>query len=214
MTPIGHMKNLIILGTGVHGAEMAHIVERINREQSTWNLLGHVAPGETTDVAFAGNPILGTVSAFDELLASYPDAFVVADNEFPKDLPVPEKRLATLIDPSCYIHPTARIGRGCVVYPHCFVGLNARIGDRVFMLSGCTINHDDVLEDRAVAASGVTLAGYVHVEPDVYLGQRCTVRQYLRIGRNALIGMGAVVIKNVEPNHVMAGNPARTIKMR
>lgn len=208
------MQDLIILGTGVHGAEMAHIVERINRDRPTWNLFGHIAPRETTGEGFAGHPVLGPVSALGTLLASHPDALIVADNEFPKDLAIPEERLTTLIDPSCYIHPTARIGRGCVLYPQCFVGLNATIGDRVFMLSGCTVNHDNVLEDRVVAASGVTLAGYVHVEADAYLGQRCTVRQYLRIGRNALVGMGAVVVKNIEPHHVVAGNPARTIKMR
>ncbi len=76
------------------------------------------------------------------------------------------------------------------------------------MLSGCIINHDDVLEDNVVCASGVTLAGAVHVESGVYLGQSCTVRQFLRIGRNSLVGMGAVVVKDVPPDCVMAGNPA------
>ena len=38
------MKPLIILGTGVHGGEMAHIVERINRACPTWQPLGHIAP--------------------------------------------------------------------------------------------------------------------------------------------------------------------------
>ena len=62
-----------------------------------------------------------------------------------------------------------------------------------------------------MAASKVTLAGIVHVESGVYLGQSCTVRQCLRIGRNALIGMGAVVVKDVEAGSVMVGNPARAL---
>lgn len=206
------MRKLIILGTGVHGAEMAHIVERINREKPTWTLLGHVAPKATDRKEFTAQPILGSAENVDELLAIQPDAVLIADNEFPKAIAVPIDRWATLIDPSCYIHPTARIGRGCVIYPFCFVGLNAVLGDRVFMLSGCTINHDDVLEDNVVAASGVTLAGCVHVEPGVYLGQSCNVRQFLRIGRNSLVGMGAVVVKNVAPDCVMAGNPARKLR--
>ena len=206
------MKDIIILGTGVHGAEMAHIVERINRENPTWTLLGHIAPKATDKKEFAGRHILGSVENMEELLSLHPDAALIADNEFPKTVPVPMARWATIIDPGCYIHPTARIGRGCVIYPHCFVGLNAVLGDRVFMLSGCTINHDDVLEDNVVAASGVTLAGCVHVEAGVYLGQSCTVRQYLRIGGNSLVGMGAVVVKNVPPDSVMAGNPARKLR--
>ena len=56
--------------------------------------------------------------------------------------------------------------------------------------------------------SGVRLAGGVHVEADCYLGQACTIRQNLRIGRRSLIGMGAVVLKDVPEESVMAGNPA------
>lgn len=208
------MRELIILGTGVHGAEMAHIVERINRQTPTWTLLGHIAPKATDQKEFAGYPILDSAENMDAILTRHPDASLVADNEFPKSVAIPMERRATIIDPSCYIHPTARIGRGCAIYPHCFVGLKATLGDGVFMLSGCTINHDNVLEENVVAASGATLAGFVHVEAGAYLGQACTVRQFLRIGRNALIGMGAVVVKNVEPNAVMAGNPARKLKSR
>jgi sugar O-acyltransferase (sialic acid O-acetyltransferase NeuD family) len=202
------MQDLIILGTGVHGAEMAHIVERINRQHPTWRLIGHIAPRPTQQTTFAGHPVLGTLEA----LAAFPDAALVADNEFPKDLPIPEERLISLIDPGSYVHPTAQIGRGCVIYPNCFVGFNAVLGQRVFMLSGCIVNHDNRIEDRVVFASGVTLAGCVHVEEGAYLGQSCTVRQHLRIGRNSLIGMGAVVVKEVPPQVVMAGNPARKLR--
>ncbi len=208
------MSDLLILGTGVHGGEMAHIVERINAQHPTWTLLGHVAPKATEQTSFAGYPVVGSAESMDAILSRYPNAKLVADNEFPKCIPLPAERRATLIDPGSYVHPTARIGRGCVIYPQCFVGLNATLGDGVFMLSGCTINHDNVLEENVVAASKVTLAGFVHVEAGAYLGQCCTVRQYLRIGRNAMIGMGAVVVKNVEPNAVMVGNPARKLKDR
>ncbi len=109
---------------------------------------------------------------------------------------------------------TAQIGAGCVIYPHSFVGLNAILGDRVFCLSGSVINHDVVLEDRVVVASGVSLAGSVYVEPDCYLGQACTVRQYVRIGRGSLIGMGAVVIHDVVPNSVIVGNPGQRLRDR
>ncbi len=208
------MKSLIILGTGVHAGEMAHIVERCNRQVPTWELLGHIAPKAVGQTEFAGNPVLGSAEDIDGLLTKYPDAALVADNEFPKSVPVSSERLATLIAPDCFVHPTARIGRGCVFYPGAFIGLQAVVGDRVFALSGATINHDNVIEDEVVFASRVTLAGFVHVERQVYLGQNCSIRQYLRIGRNAMIGMGAVVVKEVKPNAVMVGNPARLLKMK
>jgi acetyltransferase-like isoleucine patch superfamily enzyme len=109
---------------------------------------------------------------------------------------------------------TANIGRGCVIYPHCFIGLNARVGDVVFALSGCVINHDDVIGDRVTLASRAALAGEVTVEPDCYLGQGCLIREKLTIGHGSLIGMGAVVVEDVLPNSVMAGNPARRLRDR
>lgn len=202
------MQDLIILGTGVHGGEMAHIVERINRVQPVWKLLGHITGKAAAQKEFAGYPVLGTIDA----LSQYPQTAIVADNEFPKDIAIPEERLVTLIDPSSYVHPTAQIGRGCVIYPGCFIGLQAVIGDRVFMLSGCIVNHDDKVEDRVVFASGVSLAGSVHVEEGVYLGQASTVRQFLRIGKNSLVGMGTVVVRDVPPKIVVVGNPARKLK--
>ena len=52
------------------------------------------------------------------------------------------------------------------------------------------------------------------MEADCYLGQACTVKQFVRVGKGSLIGMGAVVLRDVPPNAVMAGNPARRLKDR
>lgn len=205
------MRDLIILGTGVHGSEMAEIVERVNAVKKTWRLVGFIAAarGEARGEK-CGLKILGAADA----IADYPQAQFVPDNEWPREIPVPMESLVSLADPSAFVSRTAAIGRGCVIYPHCYVGYNAKIGDYVFCLDGCVVNHDCVIEDRVVMASAVTLAGYVHVEADSYMGQSSTVRQYLRIGKGSLVGMGAVVVKDVAPKSVMAGNPAKWLKDR
>ena len=76
------------------------------------------------------------------------------------------------------------------------------------------INHDNVIDDRVIITSNVSLAGFVHVESDCYLGQACTVRQHVTIGRGSQIGMGCVVLKDVPPHSVMVGNPARQLTGR
>ncbi len=206
------MKALLILGTGVHALEMAEIVVRVNRAEPTWNLVGYITNDENQiGQTLNGVPVVGTPAN----LPNYPDVSLVsAFSEWKKMGDLPMERMTSLIDPSAFVSRTAVIGRGCVLYPNCFVGLNAKIGDFVFCLSGAAINHDAVVERAVTMASGATLAGYVKVETDCYLGQACAVRQNLTIGRNSLIGMGTVVVKNVEPDSVMAGNPARKIKAR
>lgn len=203
------MRDLFILGKGVHGAEMVEIVERVNLVKPTWNLLGFITP-EPKQVGTVRNgvPVLGGL----EMLDAYPDALFVPDNEWSRTLPIPENRLVSLLDPSVFVSRTARIGAGSVIYPYCFIGLHAVLGRRVFALSGCAINHDCTLENDVVLASGVQLAGSVTVEAGAYLGQACTVRQGLRIGRGSLVGMGATIVKDVPPKNVIVGNPGRVLR--
>lgn len=205
------LRDLIILDTGVHALEMAEIAARVNRAKPTWNLLGFITRDEKqVGRGLNGLPVIGTRAA----LPRYPDAALVPGNEggWKSMTDLPRRQLVSLIDPSVFVSRTATIGVGCVFYPGCYIGLNAKVGDFVFCLGGSVINHDDVVENGCVMCTGVTLAGVVHVEPDCYLGQSCTVRQYLTIGRHSLIGMGAVVVKNVPPDSVMAGNPARKLR--
>jgi sugar O-acyltransferase (sialic acid O-acetyltransferase NeuD family) len=203
------MRELLILGTGVHAGEMAEIVERVNAARPTWNLLGYLTENAArVGEVFNGFPILG--AAADQ--GRYPDADLVPAFGWPAS--VPRERLISLVDPSAFVSRTASIGPGSVIYPNCFVGLNARVGEGLFCLSGSVINHDDVLEERVVVASGVLLAGNVHVEAECYLGQGCTVRQFSRVGRGSMVGMGAVVIRDVPPGSIVVGNPARYLRAR
>ena len=202
------MRDLLIVGDGVHGRELADIVERLNRATPTWNLLGFLsARADEVGTLRNGFPVVGLWEQWND----FPEAALIADNEWPASLALPRERLISLVDPSAFVSRGATIGRGCVIYPNCFIGHNARLGDHIFCLSGCTINHDDVIEDRVVFASGVTLAGSVHVETGCYLGQSATVRQKLRIGRGSVIGMGAVVLRDVPPGSVIVGNPGRPL---
>jgi len=204
------MKDLLILGTGVHALEMVEIVERVNRASPTWNLLGLIR----TDPQLVGQRLNGAeVVGLPDDLSRYPDAGLSPNWADLKSLgDVPVDHFVSLIDPSTFISRTARIGVGCVFYPHCFVGLNARVDNIVFCMTGSVINHDNVIGEWTALTTGVQLAGFVTVEPECYLGQACNIRQYLRIGRHSLIGMGAVVVKDVEPDSVMVGNPARWVR--
>jgi sugar O-acyltransferase (sialic acid O-acetyltransferase NeuD family) len=205
------MKELLILGTGVHALEMIEIVERVNQAAPTWKLLGLISADEQqVGQELNGAPVLGTPGD----LGRYPSAFMVPSLPDLKLMGegLPMERMASLIDPSTFVSRTAVIGRGCVIYPNCYIGLNVRLDDFVFSLSGSVINHDDVIGYRTCLTAGVSLAGSVTVGPECYLGQACNVRQLLTIGRHCMIGMGAVVVKDVEPDSVMVGNPARRVR--
>lgn len=205
------MQDLIILGSGPHACEMADLVAEINAMKPTWRLRGYlVAESEAALVGsqlVPGQPVLGTYADVDawpdvQLAWAFGCGFA----------PFSPQRVATLVAPSAAISSTAVIGKGCVIYPHCYVGHKARLGDRVFVLAGSVINHDVVIEDDVTLATHVALAGSVHVEAGCYLGQSSTVRQFLRIGAGAVVGMGSVVVADVAPSTVVVGNPARRLR--
>lgn len=203
------IRDLLILGCGVHNLEMAEIVDRLNDRAPTWNLLGYVSPdGSGAGEVRNGYPVVGGPDA----IGKYENACLVPGYGWPRSVPIPSERLISLVDPSTFVSRTARIGAGCVIYPNGFVGINAVLGETVFCLSGCVINHDCTIQDRVTLASGVLLAGSVTVEPDCYLGQGSTIRQQLRVGHGSLIGMGAVVVRDVAPGSVIVGNPGRFLR--
>src|SRR5512142_84715 len=108
----GAVRDLLILGTGVHAGEMAEIVERVNRQAPTWNLLGILgADAVRAGEELNGVPILGGPGR----LADYPEALCVPINEWPQTARFLPERLVSLIDPSAFVSRTARIGPGCVL---------------------------------------------------------------------------------------------------
>jgi len=208
------MEDLIILGSGVHACEIVEIIGRINAQHPTWDVLGFLSSDKSeVGKEKVGRPVLGTF----EDISDYPQArFVVAEvpnqGKFAKKLGLPSERFATIIDPTCFVSRTAKIGNGCVLYPRCYVGLETRIDDFVFSLSGTIINHHDVIEEGVCITSNVNLAGGVYVERDSYLGAGTMVRGEVRIGAEAYTGMGSVIIKDVAARTVVVGNPARKLR--
>lgn len=86
---------------------------------------------------------------------------------------------------------------------------NTIIGDNVKIDSLVHIGHDVYLGKNVEITAGVIVAGFVVVEDGAYVGINATIRNRRDIGRNAFIGMGAVVTKNVESDVTVVGNPAK-----
>ena len=72
--------------------------------------------------------------------------------------------------------------------------------------------HDAVLEDFVTIAPRAVILGRVKVNECVYIGANSTILPDLEIGKNSIVGAGAVVTKNVPADTIAMGVPARFFK--
>lgn len=84
-----------------------------------------------------------------------------------------------------------------------------RIGNDCYVMNRIYVGHDGEIADRVTMASGVTLGGHVHVGHDANLGMGAIVHQRRVVGPAVMLGMGAVVTRDVPPYSKAFGNPAR-----
>lgn len=114
------------------------------------------------------------------------------------------------------IQKKARIGKRCKISSHSFICEGVDIEDNVFIGHGVTFTNDTY--PRSTTSDGALQTGADwEVRPTVVrrgasIGSGVTLLCNLSIGENAIVGAGSVVTKDVPPNAVVAGNPARVLR--
>ena len=104
-----------------------------------------------------------------------------------------------------------KFGEGCVIFPHSFFTSNITIGNFFHSYHFVSIAHDCKIGDFVTIAPGAMINGNVVIEDHAYIGSGAVLKQGIRIGSNSTVGMGAIVIGDVEANTVVAGNPAKVL---
>lgn len=121
-------------------------------------------------------------------------------------------RWATVVHPSATLTPWVEVGEGTLVMAGCTFTVDVSLGRHVVCNPGCTIAHDVGVGDYAYLSPGVDLAGGVQVDDGAYLGVGAVAIPSCRVGAGSLVGAGAVVTKDVAPDTVVAGCPARVLR--
>ena len=121
------------------------------------------------------------------------------------------------------IHQGARIGQNCTIGSHCNI-CRCQIGDGVSIQTACHITRGTVIEDNVFVGPGVVtlndplVAGRGMKAPTIREGAKIgggtVLLPGVTVGRNAVIGSGAVVTKDVPDGFTMVGNPARALARR
>ncbi|NDC31916.1 MAG: hypothetical protein EBZ58_13525 [Bacteroidetes bacterium] len=68
------------------------------------------------------------------------------------------------------------------------------------------MGHHSKIDDHNFITSHVVISGGVHVEEACFIGVNATIRNHIKIGKNTIIGAGALILSNVEPEGIYKGS--------
>ncbi|MGC4767568.1 acetyltransferase [Micromonospora sp. DT44] len=213
----------MIVGTGGMGREVYGVIWLLNTfagATASWRVLGFVDDYPTErnveSVHRLGVAFLGP----SRWLAAQPaSTHVVLGVGHPRLRRETDQTISRYGLPAAtVVHPAAEIGPDCVHQHGLFAAGGARVttnvllGRHVHLNQNCTVGHDSVLGDYVSVNPLAAVSGYCRLEDGVLVGTTAAILPKLTVGRDATVGAGACVTRDVPPGVVVTGVPARPVE--
>jgi sugar O-acyltransferase (sialic acid O-acetyltransferase NeuD family) len=215
------MKNLIIIGAGGIGSQIADAIEEINKGGKQWNLRGFLDDNEDKQGRdINGYPVLGKIEDAQDfedcllVLAVGNSKNYYIRKEVFKKLGIDHKKYARIVHPSATVSRHSTVGYGSVVLAGARVMPNTQIGRHSFVLANAYVGHDNVIQDFVTVTNSASISGMTTIEEGCYIGANSSIIERIVVGKWSLVGLGSVVLKGVPAFSVVVGNPGRVIKIQ
>jgi len=202
--------NLVIVGAGAFGREVLWLAQEA---REPWNVLGfldeneHVHGSSVCDL-----PVLGPLRMWPDL-----DAHLVIAIGAPRAKRLAcetlkqfgEPKFASLVHSSVQMSRFVSVGAGSLICAGSVLTTQIEIREHVIINLSCTVGHDTVMEDYVTLAPMIAASSRVRICAGAELGMSSTLLPGLTIGEGAMVGMGAVVTRDIPPNKLYVGSPAK-----
>lgn len=211
------MKKIAIIGAGGFGREVKMLIDQINAEKLTYEIIGFYDDNDTLSKMINGIPYLGSIKT---LLSNTDPISLVLGLGNPKTKKTIIERLSerefdfpTLIHPNAIIgNDGVSLGKGTIICAGNIITCNIQIADFVTLNLSCTVGHDTIIHEYASFMPSVNISGEVVIRKCVFVGTGAKIINQLEIGENTIVGAGAIVSKTLPANCTAVGIPAKPIK--
>ena len=209
------MRDIVIIGSGGVGKEVAWIIEQINEVEPTYKIVGFIDDDKTKlNTEIIGYKVIGDLNYLKEINYQGNVIIAIANYEVKKSIVEKLKELKVqfpiIIHPNLKIHKSAKIGEGSILYGGSIISPDVKIGKHVIVSPRCGIGHDSIIQDYVSLLWNVSISGNDFIEEGVLFGSGSTIIQGKRVEKGSVIGAGAVVVKDIDETGVYKGIPART----
>lgn len=119
-------------------------------------------------------------------------------------------KMTTILGLGCNVLPGTTIGEGCILYD-CGISAGVTIGPNVLINTKTIVGHDTMIGAHTVISAFCFFGGHTKVGERVYFAAGAMAKDNITVGDDAIISLGAVLLRDTGGKAVMVGNPARRI---
>lgn len=208
------MKDIVIIGAGGFGREVAWLIEDINKRKSEWNIKGFVDDNESIQGhEINGYKVIGNTNWLKEqklyVVSAIGDPII--KKLIIEKLYGSKNKYPVLIHPSVIYSNSVSFGEGSIICSGNIITVNINIGKHVILNLGSTIGHDSKIGDYSTVLPSSNISGCVKIGECVSVGTKAAIIQGVSIINNTVIGAGTVVIKDIKESGTYIGVPAKKL---
>ena len=196
------------------GRETRDVIDAMAESGFAVEFIGYLDDGHPDLALLEGAPILGRVKALGDLAGDV--QYVIGIGIGSVRRKIDEKAASTRREAAVLVHPSAVIGKrsvvlapGVIVCAHASLTTNIRLGRHTHINRNSAVGHDAVLGDYVTVNPGANISGEVVLEDEVNVGTGACVIQGRRVGARTVLGAGAAVVRDLPPDVVAVGVPAK-----
>ena len=215
------MKDIAIYGAGGFGREVACLINRINKIELAWNLIGFFDDRLDLKGKMISHfgPCLGGIEVLNSYQKELAVVIAIGNSDIVKRLvgKITNDRVSfpNLIDVSFYkVDPeTFSIGKGNIIQGPGSATCDVTIGDFNVLNGSVVIGHDVKIGSYNTLMPAVRISGEVSIGECNFLGVGSIVLQQIKIGNNVRLGAGSVLMTKPKDGNLYLGVPARKMEL-
>jgi sugar O-acyltransferase (sialic acid O-acetyltransferase NeuD family) len=194
-------EKIILIGGGGHCKACIDVIEQEGR----FTIAGIVDVPDKKQHNVLCYPVIGTDADLAELIKTFPNVLITLGQiksparrmELFNDLMQMGALFPVIQSPFAYVSPHAHVAEGTIVMHHALINAGARVGRNCIINNKALIEHDAVIEDYCHISTGAVVNGGVKIGSGSFFGSNAVCKEYIEIGESAVIGCGAIIVKNI-----------------